>query len=458
MNSRLLAEASIESLDAYVASGGGSGLAAAQQQSAQRTVEELTRAGLRGRGGAGFTTGVKWSSVLAGPGRQRYAVCNAAEGEPATFKDRTLLRLNPYLVLEGLLIAARTVDAVEAYIAIKASFVRERERLEGALAEMTAAGWVDRPVHLIAGPEEYLFGEEKAMLEVIEGNEPLPRWLPPYLHGLFVTSPQLGWTAHEGEPPLEGPEDPHPTLVNNVETLANVAQILANGADWFRKVGTEASPGSVLSTVIGDVSRPGVFEIELGTPLRELLEQCGAFDGGHSVKAVLSGVSNPVLTATQLDTALSYEAFEAVGSGLGAAGFVVYDDRTCMVEVTAMLSKFLHVESCGQCPPCKLGTRAITTSLDRIISGEGGDDELGVISRWLRTVTDGSRCYLPVEEQRLVSSMLRAFPEDFAAHLEHGRCPTQRTLPIPKIVDIRDGMVVYDERQARKRPDWTYAD
>ena len=237
-------------------------------------VQEIQLSHLRGRGGAGFPTGTKWSSVLHGEGGTRYVVCNAAEGEPGTFKDRALMRRNPYAVLEGLLIAAHAVGAAAAYIATKASFEREiASGSLGALAEMTTAGWVDRAGHVVTGPEEYLFGEEKAMLEVIEGNEPLPRWLPPYLHGLFARSAdRLGGRA----PPIPSaaPTDgANPTLVNNVETLANVPHILRHGPEWFRSIGTEQSGGTVCCTVVGDVTRAGVVEVELGTPLADVIDR-----------------------------------------------------------------------------------------------------------------------------------------------------------------------------------------
>ena len=181
-------------------------------------VQAIRHSRFRGRGGAGFPTGTKWSSVLHGEGSTRYVVCNAAEGEPGTFKDRALMRANPYAVLEGLLIAGRAVGAVAAYVATKASFHREVSRLGRAAAEMAEAGWVDLPVHVVTGPEEYLFGEEKALLEVIEGNEPLPRWLPPYLHGLFAF-PQMGWDVRNADPVAYSEDGANPTLVNNVETL-----------------------------------------------------------------------------------------------------------------------------------------------------------------------------------------------------------------------------------------------
>ena len=426
-NAFLLPDRPVDSLAEHVAAGGGVGLQRAREMSPGALVQEVQLSHLRGRGGAGFPTGTKWASVAFAEHGTRYAVCNAAEGEPGTFKDRALLRANPYVVLEGLLIAAHAVGAEAAYLATKASFEREVGRLTDAVAEMTEAGWVDRPLHLVTGPEEYLFGEEKAMLEVIEGNEPLPRWLPPYLHGLFATAPQLGWEARTPGP--DGPsdlEEANPTLVNNVETLANVAHILAKGPEWFRALGTEASTGTICCTVVGDVERSGVVEVELGTPLALVLDVCGGPPAGRAVRAVLSGVSSPVVVEAHLDVPVSYEGFEAIGSGLGSAGFIVYDDTTCMVEVAAMLSRFLAVESCGQCPPCKLGAGAITAALDRIARGAGGDRDLDIIAERLRVVTDGNRCYLPVEEQRLVASLLRAFPEDFAAHIETGRCPRPR--------------------------------
>src|SRR5438445_708683 len=264
------------------------------------------------------------------------------------------MRTNPYQVIEGLSIAATVVEAREAFVAVKGSFAPEIDALERALKEMADADLLcDAPVSLIAGPEEYLFGEEKALLEVIEGNDPLPRWLPPYLHGLFATTPQEGWEAHDPEQGHVGAHYANPTLVNNVETLANVPHILAKGAGWFRSMGTGESPGTVVCTVVGDVRRPDVVEVELGTELGEVLDHCGGPLPGRRIRAVLSGVSNPVLTGEQVGTRLSYEDMQAAGSGLGAAGFVVYDDTACMVEVARMLSRFLYVESCGQCLPCK---------------------------------------------------------------------------------------------------------
>jgi NADH:ubiquinone oxidoreductase subunit F (NADH-binding) len=348
---------------------------------------------------------------------------------------------------------------VEAFICLKASFERELAVVTKAIEEMQTAGICkDCTITVVAGPDEYLFGEEKAMLEVIEGRAPLPRLLPPYEHGLFATAPQMGWESTSAEPGHAEGHESNPTLVNNVETLSNVPHLLARGADWFRSMGTSASPGTLVCTIVGDVVAPDVGEVEMGTSLRAAVDSVGSgLESGRSVKAVFSGVANPVVTADHLDMGLSYEAFQAVGCGLGAGGFIVYDDTACMVEVARQFSRFLYVESCGQCPPCKTGSGEITDRLDRIEAGAGTERDVAEIGAWLEQVTDGNRCYLAVEEQVVVASILRAFADEVVSHLEQGRCPRPRALPFPKVVDLAGGRAVYDERQGRKQPDWTYA-
>jgi NADH-quinone oxidoreductase subunit F len=457
----LLPTEPIDSLDAYLASDiGGAGIRRAHELGPAATIDVVSQSALRGRGGGGFPTGQKWAGVAAQTGGSRYLVCNGAEGEPGTFKDRALLRANPYQLVEGVTIAAFAIGAAEAFICLKASFRREIDAVTRAVQEFQAAGICgDCKVTIVAGPDEYLFGEEKAMLEVIEGNEPLPRWLPPYLHGLFATAPQLGWQSHDDETgSTHSDAGSNPTLVNNVETLSNVAHILVRGADWFRSMGTVESPGTIVTTVVGDVLAPDVGEVEMGTSLGAVIDAVGSGPAtGRSVKAVFSGVANAVVTAAHLDVPVSYEGFQAIGSGLGSAGFIVYDDTTCMVDAAYRFSRFLSVESCGQCPPCKLGSSAITEHLERIETGGGTERDLDAITGWLAHVTDGSRCYLAMEERVVVTSILRAFPEEFDEHIELGRCPRPRRLPIPKLLDLADGRAVYDESFWRKRPDWTYA-
>jgi NADH-quinone oxidoreductase subunit F len=333
-----LLEQSASSFDEYVGAGGGRGLERALAMAPDQVIEEVALSGLRGRGGAGFPTGRKWIAVRTGTG-PRFVVCNAAEGEPATFKDRLLIRRNPYRVIDGLQIAAHAVGAERAYIGLKESFTVEFEALSRALDQMEQGGALPVPVEMVAGPDHYLLGEETGLLEVIEEREPLPRVARPYYLGLFA------------KPPNE-----NPTAVNNVETLSNVGHILAEGPDWLRQWGTDASPGTMLLTVAGDVDREGVYELPMGTSLRELLDRAGGVRGGREVKVIFPGASSTALVPSQLDTPLSFEAMAAVGSALGAGGFAVYDDTTCVVEPTLLFCRFLHVESCAQCPPSKLNT------------------------------------------------------------------------------------------------------
>ncbi len=304
----------MRSLDEWRATGvGGVGIERAVALGPEAVRAEVLASGLRGRGGGGFLTGRKWESIATSGSGDRYVVCNAAEGEPGTFKDRALLRANPYQYVEGLIIAAIAIGADEAYICLKGSFEREIAAVTRAVQEFQTGGiCTDCTVNIVSGPDEYLFGEEKAMLEVIEGKPPLPRWFPPYEHGLFASSPQEGWEAGPHGRHRRG-DQPNPTLVNNVETLANVPHILAHGADWFRSTGTAESPGTVVATVVGDVVAPDVGEVELGAPHGAVIDAVGSgVAPGRTVKAVFSGVANPVVTAPQLDTPVSYEGFEAI--------------------------------------------------------------------------------------------------------------------------------------------------
>jgi len=429
------------SWDAYARTGGGLGLMSAREFGPEDTIEEITASGLRGRGGGGFPTGLKWESIRRSGGARRYVVANGAEGEPATFKDRSLMRTDPFRVIEGAAIAALAIGAEGVFIATKRSFAIEVETLRAALVEFTETGLLDGiSFTLVEGPDDYLFGEEKAMLEVIEGREALPRQLPPWQHGLFATV-SMGWES--GTSPTEDAPESNPTLVNNVETLAAAAHIMRHGASWYRTMGTIESPGTIVVTVVGDVVTPGVHEVEIGTPFSTVLDLCGGPRPGRQYKAALSGISNAVVTAAHFDTPLSYEAFVEIGSGLGAAGFVVYDDSRSMVSVARAMSGFLARESCGQCPACTRGCALLTEQLVQIGRGEGTDAHLGQMNAALRTVTDSNRCYLGTEEQIVISSLLREFPEDFAASIE-GTAPYAEEVPVPLIKELHsDGTVAY---------------
>ncbi len=441
------------SLDDYRSRGGGEALATAATLGADGVIAQLEASGLRGRGGAGFPTGTKWRSIATGGPElgDRYVVANGAEGEPGTFKDRYLLRHNPYGLIEGLVIAARTVGARRAIIALKASFEIESTRVAAATREMDEAGLTAGvQIELVLGPDEYLFGEEKALLEVIEGEDPLPRLLPPYIYGLFTISPQLGWSAGS-RLDSDRAAGSNPTLVNNVETLSTVPAIIRRGADWFRSFGTPESPGTILCTISGDTNRHGVGEFEMGTPLYEVIEELGqGMPEGRAVRYVLSGVSNPVIRGEHLDVALSYEAMEAIGTGLGTGGFIVYDDRTDPVELAWAVSRFLSVESCGQCPACKLGTVRITELLSTMDTGID-PPTLAELSARLANVTDSARCFLPSQEQRVIGSLMAEMRDGSAR-------PTPRGLVITKLTELLGDRFELDERQTLKRLDWTYAE
>lgn len=441
---RLLPEAPITTLQAYLDAGGGRGLAVSLRTDPDKVIDAVDAAGLRGRGGAGFPTGGKWRSIVQTAREEDLVVSlvvNSAEGEPGTYKDRALLLTNPFQVLEGMLIACHAVGARRAFIGIKASFSEPRQRLEQALAEAIAAGWpCAETVEIVAGPDEYLFGEEKAMLEVIEGNLPLPRHLAPYMNGLFTetTNPSLA-------------------LVNNVETLANVPLILAEGAEHFRQVGTDAAPGTMLFTVTGDVATAGVYELPLGTPLRVLLTEIA---GAKDIQFAVSGVSNVIITPRMLDTPMDYESMAAAGTGLGSGGYVVYDSTRCVVQVAATLARFLAVESCGQCNACSLGTGAISEILDRLVTGDAEEVELEAMAGWATRVTDLARCGLPTGAQLLITSLLVEYKDHLTRHLTEPCVPPTERLEVPKIdhLDLDTGQVAYDPTYHLKRQDWTYAD
>src|SRR3954451_12378950 len=281
----LLPAEPIETVAAYLDGGGGRGLEQALRMGELATIDMIASAGLRGRGGAGFSTGRKWRSVREGGEGLRFVVANGAEGEPATFKDRLLIRRDPYRIIEGAAIAAFAVGAGTVYLATKHSYQREVNALRDAAVQLTGSGLLQQlSINIVEGPDDYLFGEEKALLEVIEGRDALPRVLPPYELGLFASESPIGWES--GSRPVSGiASESNPTVVNNAETLAAAAHIMANGADWFRSMGTTGSPGTLIASVIGDVRRPGVHEVEMGTPFAELVALCGGALPSRSLKA-----------------------------------------------------------------------------------------------------------------------------------------------------------------------------
>lgn len=437
----VLPEKPIRTLQEYLAQGGGAGLERALAMAPEEVIAEVHRSGLRGRGGAGFLTGIKWRTVGTHPCRTRYFVCNAAEGEPGTFKDRTLIRRNPYQLLEGLQIGAYAIGARRCFIGMKASFEQEYQRLRGALEEMSAHGMIRTPVELVRGPEDYLLGEEKALLEVIEGKEAMPREAdnPPYQLGLFTRT-------------LYDVYEPNPTAVNNAETLSHVPHILRHGADWFRAMGSADTPGTMVFTISGDVQTPGVYELELGTPLRELIEVWGGGTRpGRRVKAVMSGVTNAVITADHLDTPLDFGSMRRIGSGLGSGGFIVYDDTRCMVRLAYHYAEFLWLESCGQCTSCKNGAQTATLHLRRLTEGGGTGVDLAAALQAAVKAPSGTRCFLPNELAQVVPSVIEAFAAEFAAHFHRG-CQGCPELIVPKMADYDEATKTFTYTHGRTIP------
>lgn len=456
---RVLDPEPLGSLRDYVDQGGGKGLDAARRLGPESVIDDVEASGLRGRGGAGFPTGAKWRTVAAYSSQTMSAtvVVNAAEGEPGTFKDRAILRRNPYRLLEGALIAALAVGADAVVLALKASFKRELDRLRPALAEVRDAGWADGvEVAVLEGPSEYLYGEETALLEVVAGRNPFPRIAPPFRHGVDETDATTKSAARvDMAGAAESPVAP-PTLVNNAETLSNVPGILREGPDWFRSEGTEQSPGTVVCTISGSVRRHGVVEVAMGTPLRQVIDLVGATPRmGRRLTAAMSGVANPLVPESLFDTPVTYEDMQEIGSGLGAAGFIIFDDGDDPVAVAQGVSRFLAVESCGQCTPCKQDGLALQLLLDALRASTATEEEVATVQDHLATVADNARCFLAYQHQRVVGSVLELFPDALRAHASRRAGEAEPVLIAP-IVDLDGDLAVLDERQRDKNPDWSF--
>ncbi|MEO7571052.1 MAG: NADH-ubiquinone oxidoreductase-F iron-sulfur binding region domain-containing protein [Acidimicrobiales bacterium] len=438
----------VPNLAAYEANGGGEALRAARASESVAVIEVLEASGLRGRGGAGFPTGTKWRTVAGmGGAEPSTVVINAAEGEPGTLKDRTLLARNPYKVLEGALIAAHAVGADRIIVGMKKAAGEERRRTEAAIAEVHEAGWDDYvTIDCVAEWDRYLLGEETALLEVVNGRPPFPRLAPPYRAG----AEEVGDRVLVDQSGVTGAGA---TLVNNVETMANVPAIVLDGPETFRSLGTEESPGTIVCTVSGRTDHAGVGEFELGTPLREVIETLGGRAGTDSIVAVLSGTANPFLTADALDAPLSWEGLAAAGGGLGSAGFIVIDQDVDIVAVAHGVSRFLSVESCGQCTPCKQDGLAITEILDRLRTSSAKADDLTRLPVLAGKVIDGARCFLAQQHQNIVESLLTHFPDALAAHAD-GRADAAGSFPIVPLIDIVDGEAVLKLDELEVQPDW----
>jgi NADH-quinone oxidoreductase subunit F len=441
---RLLPDEPYPSYAAYLEAVGESAVALGRARKPEALLVEIKRSGLRGRGGGAFPTGIKWSALMQHSCPERWVVANAAEGEPGTFKDRWLLRRNPYAVLEGMLVAAHAIGARGCYVAIKRAFSTEVATLRRALDEMASAGVLgDVPVTVVEGPDEYLFGEEKALLNVIEGEGPLPREAhsPPHEVGLHAR-----------------PGSPNPALVQNVQTLAHVSTIVRAGAASFRRIGTADTSGTILFTLSGDIRKPGVYEREAGIPLRKLLQKDGGGPHrGREIRAVLLGVAAAPVLSDKLDTPADFGSLHHIGSGLGSAGLIVLDDESHIPRVAQAVARFLYVESCNQCSACKSGLRLASRALDEIHDpAKATPDDLERALYGALSAPQGNRCGLPVGAAALLPALLARFKPDFEALL--AGAPAGSAWLLPNIVDFDQATrkFVYDQRQPQKQPDWTY--
>ncbi len=372
-------------------------------------------------------------------------IVNAAEGEPGTFKDRTILRRNPYLPLEGALIAARAVQADMVIFAMKRAFAGEIDRMRAAMEDVDDAGWADGiEMVVFEGPDEYLYGEESALLETIDGRWPFPRVVPTFRRGL------------RGATMVDSPDEA-PALVNNTETLANVARIVDRGPAWFRTVGTPQSPGTMVCTVTGSTRRHGVGEVRMGTPLRRGHRRRRAAAPARDTRSRRSCPGWPTGSspAPQLDTPVSYEGMASIGSGLGSGAFIVLDDTVDMPAVAAGVARFLAVESCGQCSPCKLDGITLSKRLALVSRSDAHDYDITEIEKRIGTVADRSRCFLATQQQVVLESILEQFPEEFQSHVD-GYTEAVEPELISELLDIRDGKALLDEHHRDKQPDWGY--
>ena len=402
-----------ETIGVYLANGGYRALEKAlHEYRPQELVDLVKRSKLRGRGGAGFPAGLKWSFMPQDDVR-KYLCVNTDEGEPGTFKDRVLVERDPHQVIEGAIIAAYAVGATRAYVYIRGEFFLGVKRWIKAIADayehhylgqnILGSGFsLDMTVHRGAGA--YICGEETAMIESLEGRRGEPRLKPPF-------PAQKGYLKE-------------PTLVHNVETLANVPHIVLNGAEWYASIGTERSAGPKIFCISGHVYRRGVFELPLGTPLREIIyDHAGGVPGDRRIKAVIpGGASTPFLTAGQLDVPMDFEALVAAGSALGTGAIVVIGEGTCMVDVTRRTARFFAHESCGKCTPCRVGSMRILDLLENIEAGRGQSGDVQRLSSLCDGIAGHAFCPLGDALVAPIRSSLALFADEFEQHIKYGRC------------------------------------
>jgi NADH-quinone oxidoreductase subunit F len=405
----------------YIAEGGYAALAGTLERSPAEIIDEITRSGLRGRGGAGFPAGRKWAAARDAAAAEKIVICNADEGDPGAYMDRTILESNPHQIIEGMAACAYAVGARRGIVYVRAEYplaVRtvtralEQARGLGLLGRGILGSGFDFDVEVFQGSGAFVCGEETALIRSIEGYRGMPVHRPPYpaVHGLNGL----------------------PTVITNVKTLANVAPILQHGAGWFRTIGTAASPGTAVFSVVGSVVHPGLVEIPMGVTLRTLIfDVCGGIPKKKRFKAVqIGGPSGGYLSAAHLDTPIDFDSLAEAGAMMGSGGLVVLDEDACLVDVTRYFLDFTQKESCGKCTFCRIGTRHLLSVLKRLTEGEGRAGDLELLEGLSEDIQAGSLCGLGRTAPNPVLTSLRHFRDDYEAHIREKRCPGRTCRPL----------------------------
>ncbi len=415
-----------ESIDEYLAYDGYKALEKVlTSMSADDVIKAVSDSGLRGRGGAGFPTGRKWQFAKASENDQKYVACNADEGDPGAFMDRSILEGDPHTIVEAMAIAAYAIGATKGYVYVRAEYPIAVSRLQKAIDDAKAYGLLGKNImgtdfefelEIRLGAGAFVCGEETALMESVEGRRGEPRPRPPFpaVKGLFGK----------------------PTLLNNVETYANITQIILNGAEWFSSIGTEKSKGTKVFAVGGNINNVGLVEVPMGITLREIVYDIGGgIPNGKDFKAAQTGgPSGGCLPAEHLDTPIDYESLSAIGSMMGSGGLIVMDDSTCMVNLARFFLDFTVDESCGKCPPCRIGTKRMLEILQRITDGKGKDGDIEKLEKLAMNIKRSSLCGLGQTAPNPVLSTLKYFRDEYEAHIKEKSCPAGECKSMTKVV------------------------
>ncbi len=404
-----------EDIDSYISRGGYDAVKKVMEtMTPQEIIEVIKASGLRGRGGAGFPTGMKWDMAIKAPGPVKYLICNADEGDPGAFMDRSVVEGNPHAVIEGMIIGAYAIGAPYGYVYIRAEYPLAVERLHRALKQAQERGFLgknilgksfDFKIKVKLGAGAFVCGEETALIASIEGKRGQPRAKPPF--------------------PVQKGLWGYPTIINNVETLANVPYIMRKGAAWYAGMGTEKSKGTKVFALTGKILNSGLIEVPMGIPLREVIYDIGGgIEGGRKLKAVQTGgPSGGCIPASIIDTTLDYESLGKVGSIMGSGGMVVLDETDCMVNVAKYFLQFTQSESCGKCVPCRVGTKRLLEILTRITEGKGRESDIDLLQSLSSDVKTSSLCGLGQSAPNPVLSTIKYFRDEYEAHIHEKRCP-----------------------------------